>query len=148
MEKIHCNLNEMEGMIRRVLAEGGSFEFYPRGTSMLPFIREGRDKVLLKALPSQLKKYQIVLYKRENGAFVLHRIIRVKRDTYTMRGDHQFVSEAGIHREQMIGIVSTVITPEKRIDTDTFFYVLKSAIWTETAFFRRCFYGIYRRIRF
>ena len=76
MERECYNLRDMEPVIRKVLAEGGVFSFYPKGTSMEPTIHQGTDQVLLKALPEKLKSYQIILYRRANGAFVLHRIVK------------------------------------------------------------------------
>lgn len=136
MEKIKCNFNDMELMVTTVLLKNGEFKFYPSGTSMLPFIREGKDQVFLSKLPEKLKKYQIVLYKRKNGEFVLHRIVKIKNGYYVMRGDHQYISENGIKREQMLGIVSRIIRDDKEIVTDSLKYRLKSAVWVETCFIR------------
>lgn len=146
MEKEKFNLAEMEPIIHKVLSEGGTFRFYPKGTSMEPMIHQGQDQVILKPLPEKLKKYQMILYKRANGAFVLHRIVKVKKDSYIMRGDNQFVSETGICREQMIGIVSKIVKPEAEIDVESFGYRIKSAIWVESVFVRRCVNAVRRRI--
>ena len=117
MKKQEIKLEQMESTIRKVLTAGGSFSFYPRGTSMQPFIVQGRDKVTLAALPDRIKKYDIILYKRENGTFVLHRVTGKKENAYIFRGDNQFSDEYGIKREQMIGRVTE--------------------IWVNTVFFRR-----------
>ena len=146
MERECFKLNDMEPVIRKVLSGGGTFCFYPKGTSMEPMIHQGQDQVVLKPLPKKLKKYQMILYKRENGAFVLHRIVKVNKDSYAMRGDNQFVLEPGILRDQMIGIVGKIITPEAEIDVESFGYRLKSAIWVESAFVRRCVRALRRRI--
>lgn len=146
MERECYNLRDMEPVIRKVLAEGGVFPFYPKGTSMEPAIHQGTDQVLLKALPEKLKKYQIILYKRKNGAFVLHRIVRVRKDSVTMRGDNQFYTEAGIKREKMIGMVCGLKTPKGDIDTESISFWLKSAIWVESAAIRRILLAVKRRI--
>ncbi len=146
MKKVHYNLSEMEPVIRNVLSKGGTFQFYPQGTSMLPSIVAGKDQVLLAPLPENLKKYQVVLYKRENGAFVLHRIVKKRAQDYVMRGDNQYVLEPGIHREQMIGIVEKVIKPDQVIDTEAVSYRMKWAIWVHTAFFRRYIMALGRRV--
>ena len=48
------SLSELEAIIRRVTDSGGEFELYPKGTSMLPLILEGRDSVILSCLPDEL----------------------------------------------------------------------------------------------
>lgn len=146
MERESYNLRDMEPVMRKVLAEDGVFPFYPKGTSMEPTIHQGTDQVLLKALPEKLKKYQMVLYKRSNGAFVLHRIVRIEKDSYTMRGDNQFFDEPGIRREQMIGIVCGLQTPKGEVDTENFLHLVKSALWVESAGIRKILRGLRRHI--
>ena len=69
MQQREIKLEQIEQTIRKVLARGGEFSFYPGGTSMQPFIVQGRDKVTLAVLPDRIKKYDIILYKRENGIY-------------------------------------------------------------------------------
>lgn len=92
-------------LIREQLAAGRSVRFSPRGTSMLPMLRQGIDTVTLSPLPDTLKKYDLPLYQRDNGQYVLHRIVKVK-DTCTCIGDNQFDFESGLRRDQMIAVVT------------------------------------------
>ena len=57
-----------------LLDEGREVTLSPKGSSMLPFIREGRDSVVLRKEPA-VHKGDIVLV-RLPGRYVLHRIIR------------------------------------------------------------------------
>lgn len=132
-------------MLQKVLSEGGTFPFYPRGSSMLPWIREGKDRVLLAPLPDELKKNQIVLYKRKNGAYVLHRIVKIQGDTYTMRGDHQYVNEPGISREQMLGVVSRICREDREYRTEQPLVRFQALLWTESAGLRRLLSRILHR---
>ncbi|MDY4515058.1 MAG: S24/S26 family peptidase [Hominisplanchenecus sp.] len=137
MKKEFFKLDECEPLIRKTLEKGGTFKFYPRGTSMEPTIHAGRDMVVLSPLPDCLRKYQIVLYKRTNGAFVLHRIIKVKGSCCTMRGDNQFVSEPGIQKEQMIGMVTQIICNGDVIPVNDTRHRIAAALWVKTALPRR-----------
>lgn len=137
MKKEFFKLEECEPVIRKVLGEGGTFPFYPRGTSMKPFILAERDMVVLSPLPDRLKKYQIILYKRDNGAFVLHRIIRVNGSCCTMRGDNQFLSEPGIRRDQMIGIVTAISRNGRTVNPNDARRRITAAFWVWTALPRR-----------
>lgn len=134
MQKIDMKLEEMEPVMRKVLAEGGTFSFYPRGTSMNPFLVQGRDCVVLAPLPERLKKGDAVLYKRKDGAFVLHRIVKIKNENYTMRGDNQFINEPGIRKNQMIGVVQEIRNADRKIRTDEKKYRIRVRIWMKTAF--------------
>lgn len=144
MKKAGYHLSELEPLMQKVFSQNGVFQFYPHGTSMLPFVKEDRDKVLLEAVSQTPKKYQIVLYKRKNGAFVLHRIVAVTGDTYTMRGDHQYVNELGISREQIIGRVCGIVRNGKTIDPNHGLEYAKAVFWVNTVHLRKCLWFVKR----
>lgn len=108
-------------LIRERLAAGESVRFSPHGTSMLPLLKDGRDQVILSPLPDKLKKYDLPLYQRENGQYVLHRIVKV-RDDYTCMGDNQFVPEKEIRHDQMIAVVTHFVRKGKEYPTESFRY--------------------------
>lgn len=97
-------LEQLIPLIKESLNEGKSVWFSPSGNSMLPMLRHKKDSVELLAAPDKLRKYDIILYQRENGNYILHRIVKVG-DTYTCCGDHQFKYEKGIRHSQIIGYV-------------------------------------------
>lgn len=88
-------------ILSEVIGSGGEFELYPRGTSMLPLIREGRDSVILTS-PDSPDAGDIVLYRREGGQYVLHRIVGRDGELFTMCGDNQTKIERGIAVGQII----------------------------------------------
>ncbi len=73
------------------------------GRSMEPFIYNGENVTLKK--DSVYKKNDIILYKRDDGHFVLHRIYKVKKDSFDLVGDHQSFIEHGIRQDQIIAKV-------------------------------------------
>jgi hypothetical protein len=139
-------LSEAESAIREVLDSGGEFEFRPRGTSMLPLIKEGRDSVTIVKPRGRLKRGDVALYKRSNGKFVLHRVIRVLDTEYIMCGDNQVIPEQGITEEQIIAVVSKF-----RIDGILYTADSKKLIRYEkrrrNLILRRILLGIKRRIK-
>ena len=80
MNKQDFKIEEMYPLISEIISSGGSFRIFPKGISMLPTIKQGEDSVELAA-PKKLRKYDIVLYKRPNGQFVIHRIMKIKNGT-------------------------------------------------------------------
>ena len=95
------NLEEMMPLICETVNAGKRFKLYPRGTSMLPMIVEGKTAVsLVKA--DAVNKGDVVLYQRANGQYVLHRCIKIKGNEYVMCGDNQFEHEHGITRSMII----------------------------------------------
>lgn len=115
--KVEFSLEKLEPLIVEVVSGGGEFELYPRGTSMLPLIVEGRDSVRL-VKPENLAVDDIALYKRNGGQFVLHRIVAAEGDLFDMCGDNQLTVEKGIRREQIIAKVGSMTIKGKLISVD------------------------------
>lgn len=115
-------------LIRETLAAGKSVEFSPRGTSMLPMLRQGMDRVVLSPLPEKLQKYDLPLYQRENGQYVLHRIVKVGK-AITCMGDNQIDLEEGLQESQMIGLVTAFYRGNKKISVTDWRYWLYCRIW-------------------
>ena len=130
MEKKRVNLAEMLPIIEETLAAGGTVKLPITGTSMLPLLYCGRDTVTLTAVTSPLKKYDLPLYRRKDGAFVLHRVVKVQADgTYTMCGDNQWVKEPNIHDEQLVGVVCEITRNGKTVSVQKKTYKLYTRVW-------------------
>ena len=109
MEEI--TLAASEQIIRSLLADGKPFSFKPHGTSMLPTVRGGRDSVSIVRLDGRAELFDILLYKRPNGKFVLHRVIAVGEEDYTLCGDNRVEIERGVKDDWIIGVLDTVHCP-------------------------------------
>lgn len=118
-------------LIRERLANGQSVSFSPRGTSMLPMLRQGVDSVVLSQVPERLKKYDLPLYQRENGQYVLHRIVEAG-ESYSCIGDNQFELEPGLRHDQMIALVTAFTRDGKRIEVTDPSYRLYCRFWCAT----------------
>ncbi len=109
MEKKKVRLSQMLPVMEETLRSGGTVKLPVTGTSMLPLLVAGRDTVTLSPIGERLSVFDIPLYRRDDGAFVLHRIIEVCEDnTYTMCGDNQWAPERGIRDGQLIGVVTQI----------------------------------------
>lgn len=139
-------MEQLLPIIEEQLRNGQSVRFTTNGTSMMPMLRDGRDQVLLSPLPERLKKYDLPLYRRESGQFVLHRIVAVG-ETYTCVGDNQFDLELGLCHEQMIGVVTEFTRKGKTYTVNDLSYRLYCRFWHYSRFPRRVFRAIKRRLR-
>ena len=109
------DLADYAPIIMEVIDSGGEFRLFPRGTSMLPLLRQGKDSVVLVKGTKTPQKRDIIFYKRPNGQFVLHRILRVEKDgTFVLCGDNQTLLEKGITRDMIIASVSAFYRGETR----------------------------------
>lgn len=73
-------------LVLRLIDEGHTATLPLRGNSMRPFLCHQRDKAILTRLP-ELRVGLPVLAEIEPGQYVLHRIVRIKGDHVTLRGD-------------------------------------------------------------
>ena len=128
--------------IEKALNEVGFVCLPFKGTSMLPLFVEGRDKVCVyKYKPNTpLKKGDIILYKRESGLYVLHRIMAFKGDEMVLCGDNHTTLEYGVKCLQVLGVCTGYYKYDKFVD---FSKSLKYKFYKNTfAKFR-----IFRRVR-
>ncbi len=129
--KREVSLAQMYPIIQEVLDSGGTFSLTVTGESMYPTILGGRDQATLKKAPDRLQKYDLPLYRRSNGQFVLHRIVEVAQDgTYTCCGDHQWQLERGLRQEQMIGVVTEITRKSRHFTVDSAAYRCWVRFWT------------------
>lgn len=141
------NLADFYPLIRETLDNGGTFSLTITGTSMYPFIVGGRDKVTLSPITGELKKNDLPLYRRRDGAFVLHRIVKVEKDgTYTCCGDHQWWLEKGLQREQMIGIATAYVRKGKQLTNRNLLYKFYRMIWTWLLRYRKYFFSLRNKL--
>ena len=88
--------------IEDIVREKGFYVTRPKGTSMFPMLRDNRNEICVKSA-DEINIYDVVLYKRESGEYVLHRVLEIDKDGYVCCGDNQWVLEHGVKREQIIG---------------------------------------------
>ena len=121
-------MEQLMPLIRECLSMGQSVRICPMGISMLPMLRQGIDSVVLSPVPERLKKYDLPLYQRDDGKYILHRIIRVE-DTYTCMGDNQFVPEPGLRHDQMIAVVTAFYRGERKHTVSEPGYQIYCRLW-------------------
>lgn len=145
------SLEEMAPVIEAGLALGQEVVLTITGNSMAPFLRSQRDQVVLVAVdPAALQPGDVPLYRRENGQFVLHRIVErddgVSRQRlgekellpsahvgsalqFTMLGDAQVDLEPGIKAGQVIARASAFLRKGKRLECDSRRYRRRVRRW-------------------
>ncbi len=109
-------LEELLPAIEEAFSKNEEFTLPITGTSMLPLLVQGRDLVRIKKAPESLEIGDIPLYRRNNGMFVLHRVVEISENTYTMCGDNQIDLEKGITQRHIIGVVSALVIDGREID--------------------------------
>ena len=116
-------------MIRALLENGQEVSMIVTGNSMRPFLKHGRDKICMKKTDRKLRKGDIVFYRRENGQYVMHRILKCGDQSYTLLGDGQIVPESGIRQEQIFARITKVQVWGKWIGPENFRWRFFEHIW-------------------
>lgn len=142
MNKI-VTMDDIIPIMREQIESGGKVSFTPKGNSMLPMLRNNMDSVTIAKAQLPLKKYELPLYIRENGKYILHRVVAVRDGSYTMCGDNQFIREHGVCDEQIVGVVTEFTRKGKTKKVTSCGYKFYCIFWSKTFFIRKC----YRRIR-
>ena len=126
----HCSNTALFMEKFRLLLENGEELALPvQGNSMVPFLVNRRDTVWLRKPAKPLKVGDIVLYQRENGQYILHRIHSIQADSFTLVGDAHQVLEPGVRREQIFGRVTRVYRKGKTVGPDSFCWKFFAVVW-------------------
>jgi len=134
--EVYTQLDTLMPLFKERLAAGQKVKFSPRGVSMLPMLRQGVDSVILSPVPGKLRKYDLPLYQRENGQYILHRVVKAG-ETYTCIGDNQFQYEEGVEHSQMIALVTAFTRGNREIPVTDPGYCLYCRLWHHTRSIRR-----------
>lgn len=114
------------------LQQHGSLVYTNVGDSMLPLLRQKRDLLIIKKRPAgRCKKYDVVLYRRPSGQYVLHRILKVRTAGYVICGDNRRCREFDVPDEWIIGILTGVVRDGKEIELSGFRYWLYVHLWCD-----------------
>lgn len=101
------------------------------GDSMMPLIKQGRDVLVISAVNGGLKRYDIPLYKRDSGQYVLHRILKVRKNDYVICGDNRCNKEYGITDRHIIGVLSGIIRDGREIPVTNIKCRIYAHLWCD-----------------
>lgn len=134
------------GIIEQCLKEQGFAVVPIRGTSMWPLLKEGRSQVQIVVREGkQLRKGDIVLYRRKDDTLILHRIVKEgSKDNWLVCGDHQWNQLEKVQEDQILAVAQGFFRDGHYIDERTWWYRLYVRIWNTSLKLRRCCLGLLR----
>lgn len=117
--------------LKPLLDEGLSLSITPQGKSMVPFVRGGRDSVLLRRADiASLRRGDIILYPDPAGEFmILHRIHHIKGGLFYPLGDSRTDIEKGVSPENVCAVASEIVRKGRRISCGNPRYRLLVRLW-------------------
>lgn len=124
------SLQELSPIMEACIAEGSEVILTVTGNSMRPLLRHRRDQVVLKRNDrSLLQVGDVPLYRRENGQFVLHRVVGVEEAGYILCGDGQWEKEYGVSGRSIVAIAIGFYRRGKFCSCDAFWYKVYMKVW-------------------
>lgn len=130
-------LDQLGTVIEDGLKNGQQVQMTVVGHSMFPLFRNKLDSVVLSPISGRIKKGDVILYKRQNGQYVLHRIIRHKKGVYSANGDNQYWIESPLYEDQFLGKMVGFYRKNQYYTTQTLWYQWYSFLWVYAKPFRR-----------
>lgn len=116
---------------RSELEKYGKLIYTNVGDSMMPLIKQGRDVLIIQKTDGRLKKYDVPLYQRDSGQYVLHRILKVREKDYVICGDNRWQKETGITDRHIIGVLTGIIRNGREISVRDLSYRIYVHLWCD-----------------
>lgn len=136
----------MNSTIEQELNKNGKHLDIVVGNSMKPLLRVRQDQVVLSLITSPPKKYDVVLYKRPNNQYVLHRILKIKKDYYLINGDNRYHIEK-VPKDWIIAIMEGFYRNNKYYTGSSLEYKLYILLWCKPNILRRLLLFIRHQIK-
>ena len=117
MDKMIIDNDTFFADVLRLLDEGKRVTIPVKGFSMLPFIRGGKDLVVLEKAGAALQADDIVLFHVgpcDGGRYVMHRILSIDRDAVDIMGDGVPKNHEHVNRDQVIAKAVEILRGGKR----------------------------------
>lgn len=145
MQTLEVPMEELIKVIRLQLETAGQANLTVTGCSMLPMLRQHRDSVILVPVEGQLRPGDIALFQRENGRYVLHRVITVSKSGYLFCGDNQAELEE-VSQQQLIAQVAGYVRKGKKRRMNGVGYRLYRWSRVRLFFMRKYYIALRRRL--
>ena len=103
--------------LEEFLESEGKLTYSNVGTSMMPLLKQGRDLFTLeKRGDREIKKYDVVLFRRAKGQrvqYVLHRVVKAVPDDYTILGDNCTAKDFHVRDNDVLAVMTEYVRKGK-----------------------------------
>ena len=124
---------EVQAQIR----QGKKVKIRVRGNSMLPFIRNNDEALLIPPTPDKIRKGTPVVAQTDELGIVLHRIHRIEGSRITLLGDGNVNQFEHTSPERIIAVVSHYYRGKHTLRTDSLGMRIVSRLWMAAHPWRR-----------
>lgn len=144
----YIELKEYIPVLIEILESDRDVNLPVSGSSMSPFLVSGRDTVIISKPKESFKCGNIVLFRRNNGQYIMHRIHHIdKNGGLYLIGDGERKVEGPICEEQVLGIIHKVIRKNRLIESKDLSWLFFERIWIRIIPFRPIAHSIYKIVK-
>ena len=116
--------------VEKILAAGSPVQIRPIGDSMYPLFVSKRDWAILEPIIGEnCKRGDVVLYRRDGGILVMHRVWKKRQDGFYMVGDGQTPVEGPLRPDQIRALLTGMVRKGKQLSVKNIPYKMYSVIW-------------------
>ena len=116
--------------LEQLLKDGYSIRIHPQGYSMYPLFIPKRDEAVIEPVDVHtLRRNDVVLYRRDSGILVLHRILKTNPKGIWLVGDNQTEIEGPLRTDQIKGRLCLVIRNGHEISVGSVPYRFLTSFW-------------------
>lgn len=131
------------------IAAGESVRIRAKGNSMLPFIRDAKDEIVLEKPNEQsFQKGSLLLVQLKDQRYIMHRVKKIDDKRILLHGDGNLSKFEICTRQDVIAEVTSIIKNSREIKQGSFKWNLYRHLWPKNLFLRRVFLAIYWRMPF
>lgn len=124
---------EVQAQIR----QGKKVKIRVRGNSMLPFIRNNDEAILIPPTPEHIKKGTPVVAQTDELGIVLHRIYHIEGNRITLLGDGNVNQFEHTSPDRIIATVSHYYRGKHTLKLDSWYMYLIGRLWMAAHPWRR-----------
>lgn len=146
MKTVTLPVQELTELVRLQLDSGANATIVVSGNSMHPMLHHRRDSVTLKKMTGFAKVGDVLYYQRNDGRFVLHRVIKIAAPgRYICSGDNQCEHEP-VAQDQVIARVVSFTNRGRNVDCTAWGYRLYTWCFVKFMCLRRPYIWVRRAL--
>ncbi len=127
-ENASYSMYELMPIVEECVKKGQDVRLMVSGISMTPILHNRKDSVVLSKA-DKFSKYDIVLHRRKNGQYILHRIVGKKNGAFFVAGDFETKKEYPVYEDMIIAKVTSFYRNGKKYSPNDFTIKMYSRIW-------------------
>lgn len=130
--------------VKELLEKKGEAIITVKEKSMLPFIKDNKDQVILgKKDFNSLDKGEIIFFKSRWGDYTIGRIYSKSDLGYLTIGDGNLEFDGYVRSKDVLAVVKKIVKMGKQIDCDSYFWKIIFNIWMKLLPMREYLLKIY-----